>query len=195
MKSVKRNNPRAEQMKNLRRQRLPASAHVPVADRLNTTEAKIKKEIAIMKKLRHPHVVRLYEVIDDRMKEKIYMSMSSFISCLRVSHCNYFSAISSRAFFLLMTSFFCSSHGVSRRRRSQVAGLQKPTGPYYFSNPKNLTRCGFGARISCVIYQMCYIPHPDLYLVFFSSTSSGYYPSRYQTREPSVDRRPSPSQD
>lgn len=80
MKSVKRNNPRAEQMKNLRRQRLPASAHVPVADRLNTTEAKIKKEIAIMKKLRHPHVVRLYEVIDDRMKEKIYMSMSSFVS-------------------------------------------------------------------------------------------------------------------
>ena len=80
MKSVKRNNPRAEQMKNLRRQRLPASAHVPVADRLDTTEAKIRKEIAIMKKLRHPHVVRLYEVIDDRMKEKIYMSMSSFIS-------------------------------------------------------------------------------------------------------------------
>lgn len=78
MKSVKRNNPRAEQMKNLRRQRLPASAHLPVADRLNTTEAKIKKEIAIMKKLRHPHVVRLYEVIDDRMKEKIYMSTSSF---------------------------------------------------------------------------------------------------------------------
>ena len=78
MKSVKRNNPRAEQMKNLRRQKLPASAHLPVADKLNTTEATIKKEIAIMKKLRHPHVVRLYEVIDDRMKEKIYMSMLSF---------------------------------------------------------------------------------------------------------------------
>ncbi|EDR05825.1 uncharacterized protein LACBIDRAFT_147958, partial [Laccaria bicolor S238N-H82] len=36
---------------------------------------KIRKEIAIMKKLRHPHVVRLYEVIDDRMKDKIYMVM------------------------------------------------------------------------------------------------------------------------
>jgi SNF1-activating kinase 1 len=79
MKSVKRNNPRAEQMKNLRRQRLPVSPHVPVADKLNTTEAKIKKEIAIMKKLRHPHVVRLYEVIDDRMKEKIYMSTFSTV--------------------------------------------------------------------------------------------------------------------
>lgn len=103
MKSVKRNNPRAEQMKNLRRQRLPVSPHVPVADKLNTTEAKIKKEIAIMKKLRHPHVVRLYEVIDDRMKEKIYMSTFSTPS---YPH----SLIS-----------LPPSHGVSWRRGSQVA--------------------------------------------------------------------------
>ncbi|KAF9463947.1 kinase-like domain-containing protein [Collybia nuda] len=75
MKSVKRDNPRAEQFKKLRTQRLPTSAHTPLADRLNTTEAKIRKEIAIMKKCRHPHVVRLYEVIDDRMKDKIYMVM------------------------------------------------------------------------------------------------------------------------
>ncbi|PPQ92573.1 hypothetical protein CVT25_007265 [Psilocybe cyanescens] len=75
MKSVKRNNPRAEQLKSLRRPRIPNYPHIPVADRLNTTEAKIKREIAIMKKLRHPHVVRLYEVIDDRVQEKIYMVM------------------------------------------------------------------------------------------------------------------------
>ncbi|KAF8150112.1 kinase-like domain-containing protein [Crassisporium funariophilum] len=75
MKSVKRNNPRAEKMKSLRKQRLPATDHLPVADKLNTTEAKIRKEIAIMKKLRHPHVIRLYEVIDDRMEKKIYMIM------------------------------------------------------------------------------------------------------------------------
>jgi len=73
MKSVKRDNPRADQFKRLRQQRLPTSPHIPLADRLNTTEAKIRKEIAIMKKCRHPHVVRLYEVIDDRMKDKIYM--------------------------------------------------------------------------------------------------------------------------
>ncbi|PCH42122.1 kinase-like protein, partial [Wolfiporia cocos MD-104 SS10] len=36
---------------------------------------KIRKEIAIMKKCRHPHVVRLLEVIDDRLAEKIYMVM------------------------------------------------------------------------------------------------------------------------
>ncbi|KAJ3491083.1 hypothetical protein NLJ89_g11371 [Agrocybe chaxingu] len=53
----------------------PSRASPASADKLNTTEAKIRKEIAIMKKLRHPHVVRLYEVIDDRMKEKIYMVM------------------------------------------------------------------------------------------------------------------------
>ena len=34
----------------------------------------LRKEIAIMKKLRHPHVVRLYEVIDDHLQSKIYMS-------------------------------------------------------------------------------------------------------------------------
>ncbi|TFK69935.1 kinase-like protein [Pluteus cervinus] len=76
MKSVKRDNHRAQQFKKLKQHRLPTSAdHTPMADRLNTTEAKIRKEIAIMKKCRHPHVVRLYEVIDDRMKDKIYMVM------------------------------------------------------------------------------------------------------------------------
>jgi SNF1-activating kinase 1 len=44
-----------------------------VVDKLETTEQKVRKEIAIMKKLRHPHVVRLFEVIDDRLKDKIYM--------------------------------------------------------------------------------------------------------------------------
>ena len=34
---------------------------------------KIRKEIAIMKKCINPHVVRLFEVIDDPKAEKIYM--------------------------------------------------------------------------------------------------------------------------
>ncbi|KAG6840391.1 hypothetical protein C0991_007021 [Blastosporella zonata] len=75
MKSVKRDHPRAKQLRQLRQQRLPTSAHTPLVDRLGTTEAKIRKEIAIMKKCRHPHVVRLYEIIDDRTRDKIYMVM------------------------------------------------------------------------------------------------------------------------
>ncbi|KAJ8518669.1 hypothetical protein ONZ45_g4287 [Pleurotus djamor] len=75
MKSVRRNNPREEQWKLLRRKALPMSPHLPVGDKLTTTEAKIRKEIAIMKKCRHPHIVRLIEVIDDRLKDKIYMVM------------------------------------------------------------------------------------------------------------------------
>jgi [calcium/calmodulin-dependent protein kinase] kinase len=73
MKSVKRVNPR-DKYELLRKGHLPRSPNgLSVADKVNTTEEKIRKEIAIMKKLRHPHVVRLYEVIDDRMREKIYI--------------------------------------------------------------------------------------------------------------------------
>ena len=36
----------------------------------------IREEIAIMKKLNHPHVVRLLEVIDDPLTDKIYMGAS-----------------------------------------------------------------------------------------------------------------------
>lgn len=38
-----------------------------------TPEDKTKREIAILKKIRHPHVVGLYEVIDDPDLNKIYM--------------------------------------------------------------------------------------------------------------------------
>lgn len=36
---------------------------------------KIYREIAILKHCTHPNITRLYEVIDDPTKEKIYMSM------------------------------------------------------------------------------------------------------------------------
>ena len=55
----------------------------------------LKREIAIMKKLNHPNVVKLYEVIDDPQSENIYLG-SPFV---------HFSSI-----FLTFTSFL--SYGV-----------------------------------------------------------------------------------
>ena len=62
----------------LRRPRLPRSPeHLSVANNLGATEIKILKEIAIMKKLRHPNVVQLEEVLNDNLKERIYMGTLS----------------------------------------------------------------------------------------------------------------------
>ncbi|EDR08829.1 uncharacterized protein LACBIDRAFT_162730, partial [Laccaria bicolor S238N-H82] len=41
----------------------------------SSTENSIRKEIAIMRKCRHPNLVRLLEVIDDPRQEKIYIVM------------------------------------------------------------------------------------------------------------------------
>jgi serine/threonine protein kinase len=49
---------------------------LPVTDNLGSQEYKIKKEIAVMKLCRHPHVVRLLEVIDDKLYQKVYMGQS-----------------------------------------------------------------------------------------------------------------------
>lgn len=73
MKSVKRVSAKADKMQKLQRTELPKSDHTTVTDKIRTKERQIKREIAIMKKLRHPHVVRLYEIIDDRLREKIYI--------------------------------------------------------------------------------------------------------------------------
>ncbi|EMD33852.1 hypothetical protein CERSUDRAFT_56057 [Gelatoporia subvermispora B] len=62
-------------MSKLRKRNLPASPHTRLTDQLGSTEQKIKKEIAIMKKCNHPHVVRLLEVVDDQLHERIYMVM------------------------------------------------------------------------------------------------------------------------
>lgn len=71
---MKRKNPKQDRMSLLRRSRLPRSPqHLSVANNLGATEIKILKEIAIMKKLRHPNVVQLMEVLNDNLKERIYM--------------------------------------------------------------------------------------------------------------------------
>ena len=43
--------------------------------KVSDPSADIKREIAIMKKLNHPNVIKLYEVIQDPEKDKLYMSI------------------------------------------------------------------------------------------------------------------------
>lgn len=47
-------------------------------------EQKIRREIAILKKCAHPHVVKLREVIDDPASRKIYMGMFYFLFTLQI---------------------------------------------------------------------------------------------------------------
>ncbi|KAF7782625.1 hypothetical protein Agabi119p4_2001 [Agaricus bisporus var. burnettii] len=75
IKAVKRSNPR-DKIKLLRRnyqQNESTASEKPCP--LNSTENSIRKEIAIMKKCRHPNIVRLMEVIDDSQQDKIFMVM------------------------------------------------------------------------------------------------------------------------
>ncbi|KAF5326725.1 hypothetical protein D9619_004067 [Psilocybe cf. subviscida] len=50
------------------------NATAPV-DKILSNDARIRREIAIMKKMRHANIVRLYEVIDEISQTKIYMIM------------------------------------------------------------------------------------------------------------------------
>ncbi|KAH9945142.1 kinase-like domain-containing protein, partial [Epithele typhae] len=68
----KNKNDRLNKLRRSYQQPLPRS---PNSAQLGDTEHKIRKEIAIMKKLNHPHIVRLLEVVDDPLQDKIYMVM------------------------------------------------------------------------------------------------------------------------
>ena len=48
---------------------------INLAGHFKTALDDVKKEIAIMKKMRHPNIIRLYEVIDNPNSDKIYMVM------------------------------------------------------------------------------------------------------------------------
>ncbi|KAJ3890243.1 kinase-like domain-containing protein [Lentinula edodes] len=75
MKIVKRDNPKARRDRQYKMLRMRGGLGAAVVDGIRTAEQEIRKEIAIMKKCRHPHVVRLYEVIDDRKNEMVFMVM------------------------------------------------------------------------------------------------------------------------
>jgi serine/threonine protein kinase len=51
------------------------NARPPIVDKIQTTEKKILREIAIMKKCKHGQIVQLYEVINDRLSKQILLVM------------------------------------------------------------------------------------------------------------------------
>jgi len=82
---MKRSNPRLEKLNRLRRKPLASpSGHTAIAEAIGETERQVLKEIAIMKKCQHPHVVRLLKVIDDGPKSRVYLSehtiLTSFVA-------------------------------------------------------------------------------------------------------------------
>ncbi|KAH6913964.1 other/CAMKK/ELM protein kinase [Coprinopsis sp. MPI-PUGE-AT-0042] len=73
VKGVRRRDPR-DKIKLLRKnyqENDPLTGRV----KLSTTENSIRKEIAVMKRCRHPNIATLLEVIDDPHQEKIYLVM------------------------------------------------------------------------------------------------------------------------
>ncbi|KAJ6544958.1 kinase-like domain-containing protein [Mycena vulgaris] len=81
MKKIPRNNKRTENMNRLRANN-PARAPLPrttdptsLVDRRGTEEAKIRKEIAIMKKCDHPNIIKFYSFIDDKTSANICLIM------------------------------------------------------------------------------------------------------------------------
>ena len=59
---------------------VPRFSKVRRLGRLGAPQDKTKKEVAILKKARHPHVVSLLEVIDDPSKNKVYLVLE-FVEC------------------------------------------------------------------------------------------------------------------
>jgi hypothetical protein len=137
IKIVTRNNPRADKMKALRQNRTPIprdDRHVPLTARLGSTENKIRKEIAIMKKCKNAHIVRLLEVIDDKTNKKIYMGQG-VRSCIR--------NISNEPTY---------SYGVHGRWRGQLENepRDRRARPHCRPNTPDHPRRRPGPRVSCV---------------------------------------------
>ncbi|KAJ7614109.1 kinase-like domain-containing protein [Roridomyces roridus] len=81
MKKILRNNRRTQNMNRLRannpgRAPLPRTADTSaLVDRFGTEEAKIRREIAIMKKCDHPNIIKFYSYIDDQTSASICLIM------------------------------------------------------------------------------------------------------------------------
>lgn len=60
--------------------------HASLGDAIHSEEHRILREIAIMKKIYHPHVVQLFEVLDDRLVNSMYLGQCATSSPAAVAH-------------------------------------------------------------------------------------------------------------
>lgn len=72
---IKRHNEKEKWRRLTKKEAIPKDPnHLPVTAVPGYDEKKILQEIAIMKKCRHPNIIRLHEVINDSLLERIYLS-------------------------------------------------------------------------------------------------------------------------
>jgi len=75
IKTVKRSNPWDKiRLLRIRHQQSETALRTERIYPMISTENSIRKEIAIMKKCRHPNIVQLFEVIDNPQQDKFYLS-------------------------------------------------------------------------------------------------------------------------
>jgi len=75
IKSVKRKNKDLDRHGLLVQNARARDPKLSVVNRLQANEKKIRREIAILRRLKHPHVVSLVEVLDDPTKKRVYIVM------------------------------------------------------------------------------------------------------------------------
>ena len=162
MKIVKRTNPRLDRLNKLRRKPpIPPSGHTPLTEAISETERQIRKEIAIMKKCRHPHVVKLLEVIDDKLKSKIYLSEHTLLTPFVVVLLYVIPETSHKPSTVYppsdlaaplwsntkLTNLFPNSHGVSRRWRYSLERRGRSPHTALEPNEANIQGCHSWVRI------------------------------------------------
>lgn len=75
--------------------RQPNRKRLPRADgreRTNTALARIRYEVAVMKRCNHDHIVRLIEVIDDPRSQAVFLGMTTLLRAHRPLHLTSFNS-------------------------------------------------------------------------------------------------------
>jgi hypothetical protein len=178
IKMVMRNDKHEDRMRMLRHNNRPIPRdgnHLPLTARLGSHENKIRKEIAIMKKCKNAHIVRLLEVIDDKTNKKIYMGAWPSVP-----------PISS-----ILTTY--ASHGVHGRWRNQVERHQRAPYPHRRPNSSYHPRRRPRHRVPYVRFAVVLLLlelRTHQYTTMVSSTATSNLPTSSGRPTASVSRSP-----